>query len=432
MAKATTGASPANTVSCPKCGASVDVNAVLHSQIETQLQQQYDQQKLALEEGWEQKSQDLEKARRQLERDKAQQEEALEERVEQALKLQGAELEKQLKQKAKKEAELESADALKVLREELEEKSGKVKDFNKLSAEFERLKRDSGEMEDRVRAEAEKAFSDKLDRRLAEERSQLQKAAGEKYELTIRELEKQLEDQKKLTEEMQAKQEQGSMQLQGEVQELVIEEWLRGQFPFDTVAEVSKGVRGGDCIQTVHTRSRQNCGKIYYESKRTKAFSEKWIEKLRDDMARENANLGVIVTQTMPPDMERMGLRNGIWVCSLEEFKGLCQVLRESMVQISRAIATQENRGDKMSMLYDFLTSAEFKNQVAVIVEGFSQMQDDLQKEKKFMENKWKAREKQIQKILDGTTGIYGAVKGIAGNVIESVPSLELPEGEED
>jgi hypothetical protein len=222
------------------------------------------------------------------------------------------------------------------------------------------------------------------------------------------------------------------MQRQGEAQELVIEEWLAGQFPLDTIEEIKKGALGADCLQTVNTRTRQNCGSIYYESKRTKAFQPAWIEKFKADIREKNANIGVLVTEVMPSDMDRMGLRDGVWICTFEEFKGLCSVLRESIIEISRAITTQENKGEKMGMLYDFLTGNEFRMQVEAIVEGFTQMQSDLESEKRSMQGIWKKREKQIQKVLLNTNHMYHSIRGIAGSAVQSVPLLELSQEEQD
>jgi len=248
--------------------------------------------------------------------------------------------------------------------------------------------------------------------------------------LRFKELQKQLEDQRKLTEEMKRKQEQGSMQLQGEVQELAIEEWLASQFPLDTIEEIKKGARGGDCIQVVNTRTLQNCGTIYYESKRTKDFQPSWIEKFKGDIREKGANIGVLVTEVMPSDMDRMGLKDGIWICNYDEFKGLCSVLRETIIQINIAVSSQENKGDKMYMLYDYLTGNTFRLQVEAIVEGFTQMRADLESEKRAMASIWKKREKQIEKVTVNTIDMHASIKGIAGNAIQSVKLLELTESE--
>ena len=230
---------------------------------------------------------------------------------------------------------------------------------------------------------------------------------------------------------MKRKQEQGSMQLQGEVQELAMEEWLQQTFPLDTIDEVKKGANGADCLQIVNTRERQNCGTIYYESKRTKHFQPAWIEKFKKDIRDQNADVGVLVTEVLPSDMDRMGMREGIWICTFEEFKGLSAVLRQSVIQVSLALASQENKGDKMAMLYDFLTSTEFRLQVEGIVEGFTQMKSDLDREKNAMNRIWKQREKQLDKVIANTIGMHGSIKGIAGNGIQPIPALELPSAEE-
>ena len=216
------------------------------------------------------------------------------------------------------------------------------------------------------------------------------------------------------------------MQLQGEVMELAIEEWLAMQFPLDTIDEVKKGANGADCLQVVNTRDQLNCGTIYYESKRTKSFQPAWIEKFKNDIRDKNAHVGVLVTEVMPGGMDRLGMVDGIWICSYEEFKGLCGVLRQSIIQWNRITLNQENKGDKMGMLYDFLTSTEFRLQMEGIVEGFTQMQTDLQKEKNAMKRIWKQREKQIDKVIDNAVGMHASIRGIAGNAIQAIPALEL------
>ena len=406
-------------INCPKCGEQINVNDILYHQVDEQLKKQYDDELAKAKEEIDAQSLKLKEEHERLESDKKAQQEEIEKLVKEEIK----QRELTLKKKIKAEAEEEQSDALSSLREELDEKSNKIKELNKTSVEFEKLKREKDELEASIKAESEK----ELNKKLVEEKEKIQKEESDKNELKLKELEKQLEDQKKLTEEMKRKQEQGSMQTQGEVQELAIEEWLTEKFPLDVIQEIKKGERGADCLQIVHTRSRNNCGTIYYESKRTKAFQPSWIEKFKADIREKNANIGVLVTEVMPSDMSRLGLKDGVWVCSFEEFKGLCSVLRESIIQISTAIITQDNKGDKMGMLYDFLTSNEFKLQIEAIVEGFTQMKSDLESEQRSMRGIWKKREKQIDKVLLNTTDMYGSIKGIAGNAVQSVPLLELP-----
>jgi hypothetical protein len=235
------------------------------------------------------------------------------------------------------------------------------------------------------------------------------------FKMKLAEKEKQLEDQRKLAEEMKRKAEQGSMQLQGEVQELLLENILRNTFPFDKIVPVGKGVRGADCIQTICNPFGQECGKIIYESKRTANFSIDWIEKLKHDMRSKGADIAVIVTQTLPKDMERFGEKEGVYICTFAEIRSLASVLRLSILKAFQITRSQENKGDKMHMLYDYLTGTEFSEQWKAIREGFMSMRLSIQKERDAMEKLWKAREKQLEKVLLNAAHIKGSIEGIAG-----------------
>ncbi|MFC4212810.1 DUF2130 domain-containing protein [Pedobacter lithocola] len=271
--------------------------------------------------------------------------------------------------------------------------------------------------------EMELAFQRKMQEQRNELVEQIRKQEAEKnsikdteHQLRLRELEKQLDDQKKLAEEMKRKAEQGSMQLQGEVQELILEELLRSNFPFDLIEEVGKGVRGADCVQVVRNQFGQECGKIIYESKRTKDFGGDWIEKLKKDMRSMGVDVAVIVSQCYPKGMDCFGQRDGVWICSFEEVNAVAYVLRDGILRLSSAMKSQENRGDKMHMLYDYLTGAEFSEQWKAIREGFMSMKLSIQRERDAMERLWKAREKQLEKVLLNATHIRGSIEGIAGS----------------
>jgi hypothetical protein len=331
-----------------------------------------------------------------------------------------------LRNKVTQELQNELSGQLNALQQEISEKSNQLKEFNKAKADIARLEREKEELRDAVALEKETEFSEKL----MAEKLKIQKQVDDMTHLKIKELQLKLEEQTRLANEMKRKAEQGSMQSQGEALEIAIEEWLRESFPLDVIEEVKKGARGADCLQIVHTRQQQNCGSIYYESKRTKDFQAGWIEKFKNDIRDKNATLGVLVTEAMPNNMARMGLKEGVWICTFEEFKGLCTVLRESVIKLSEAKLSQENKGDKMEMLYSYLTSNEFKLQIEGIVEGFSQMQSDLEAEKRAMARLWKQREKQLEKVLLNTTNMHGAIRGIAGSAIQAVALLELGGGE--
>ena len=406
-------------IKCPNCGTSIDVQDILAHQLEEEIKQKFQSQLAEEKKKYETEFESLNKAKAEFEQKKKQEKELFQDRLDKQLK----EERKVIEEKLKTQLQEEQAEQFKVLQAELNEKSEQIKDLNRTKAEIEKLKREKAELKEAIEAEAQK----KLNEALLAETEKIKKAEEDRTELRFKELQKQLEDQKKLTEEMKRKQEQGSMQMQGGVQELAIEEWLAAQFPLDTIEEIKKGARGGDCLQFVNTRTLQNCGTIYYESKRTKDFQPTWIEKFKADIRDKGANIGVLVTEVMPSDMDRMGLKDGIWICNYDEFKGLCAVLRESIIQVSTAISSQENKGDKMDMLYDYLTSNTFRMQIEAIVEGFTQMKSDLESEKRSMQRIWKQRDKQIEKVVTNTIDMYGSIKGIAGNAVQSVKALELP-----
>lgn len=406
-------------IRCPNCGQEIDVNEILYHELDQQLQNKYNAELARQQQRYAARERELEQLRQALETDKSEFDARLRAGVEQGLRAQRSSLESQIRE----QAEQEQLERIEALRGELEDKTRKVRQLNRFKSEIERLQREKDELRDRIELEAQK----RLTAQLKEEKEKIRSNEQTRAALEIRERDELISQLKDQLHNAQRKAEQGSTQLRGEAGELLIEEWLAAQFPLDTIEEIKKGAQGADCVQIVNTRSRRNCGSIYYESKRTKSFQPSWIEKFKADIRNKNANIGVLVTHAMPPDMERLGLKEGVWVCTFEEFKGLCVVLRESIIQVSNAISVTENKGDKMGMLYDFLTSNEFRLQIEAIVEGFTQMQIDLEAEKRAMQSNWKRREKQIEKVLLNTNYIYSSVRGIAGNAVQAVPQLELP-----
>lgn len=345
-------------------------------------------------------------------------------------------LENELTEKLKKEVGAQYDQKIKWLQQNETAMSKQVKEFQEKELAFLKQVQE-------IQAK-EAALELELQRKLVQERellkAQIQKEELERgslkeqeHLLKVKELEKQLEDQRKLAEEMKRKAEQGSMQMQGEVQELLLEELLKNSFPFDAIVEVGKGVRGADCIQVVRNNIGQEAGKIIYESKRTTAFAQEWIEKLKADMRSQGADIAILVTQAFPKDMDRFGEKEGVYICSYQEVKSVALLLRNALLKLFEAKKSQLNKGDKMSFLYDYLTSNEFNEQWKAIGEGFRQMRHSIQKERDAMEKLWKAREKQLEKVLLNAMHIKGSIEGIAGadainlNLIEddSAPSLE-------
>ncbi|MES2795964.1 MAG: DUF2130 domain-containing protein [Bacteroidota bacterium] len=406
-----------NTITCPNCKHEFAIEAALKNNLEKEVSEKMRAEFNQKASEW-QKEQTLKLSQKEAEIEaklKTQQTEN-----EAILQKKSAEMLEQIKQKI----QLENAEMILALKKDNEEQTQKISTLKKLEVEFMEKEKALREEKENMELVMKKQLLEST--MVLEEK--IKKEETSKNELKFKEYEKQLEDQKKLVEEMRRKAEQGSMQLQGEVQELAIEEWIESKFPYDQLEEIKKGARGGDCVQVVYDRNGQNCGKIYYESKRTKDFQPTWIEKFKVDMREIGADIGVIVTQTMPKDMPRFGEKEGIWICTYDEFKALSYVLRDSLLRMSSVKIVQANKGDKMSVLYDYLTSAEFRMSVESIVEGFSAMQDGLNKEKRAMQSIWKAREKQIDKVISSTINMYGSVKGIAGSAVQDIKMLGFDE----
>lgn len=321
------------------------------------------------------------------------------------------------------------------LEKQKEDASEKLKEFRKKELEFMNKEMELQNKASQMELEYEKKLL--LERtQLAE---QIRKQEGERiahkemeFQMRMKELEKQLEDQKKLAEEMQRKAEQGSVQLQGEVQELLLEEILSAQFPTDSIEEVGKGVEGADCILTVRNNMGHECGKIIFESKRTRNWNSAWLEKLKKDMRSTQSHIAVLVTKAYPKNMQCFGQLDGIWICNFNEVSGLTTALRNAILMVYESKKAEENKGEKMQMLYNYLTGPEFRGQVEAIVEGFMAMKMALAKEKIQMEKIWKEREKQIDKVLLSTASMYGSVKGIAGSSVNNIPLLEPEEDDEN
>jgi hypothetical protein len=332
------------------------------------------------------------------------------------------ELENYLKEKLKKENE-ELIQNLKKDNEEQEQKLKQLKtlEYEKLTAE-KKLK----ELMEFNEIETKKLLMEKE----IELKEKIGKESEQRNELKLKELNKQLEDQKKLIEEMKRKSEQGSMQMQGEVQELAIEEMLKANFPFDSINEVGKGIRGADLIQVVRNLQGMECGKIVWESKRTKEFQPLWIEKFKADFRQSGGDIGVIVTQAMPKDMDGFGIKEGIYICPYQDARSLAIVLRLSLIRVNEAMSANENKGEKMQMLYAYLTSNEFRHQIEAISEGFISLKKAIISERVAMEKIWKEREKQLDKVLLNTAGMFGSIKGIAGSAVSDIKALDIQESD--
>ncbi len=327
-------------------------------------------------------------------------------------------MESELQEKLRKSISDDFANQLRLLQESNKDNEEKLKTARQKEFDFLKKEKDLKTKEQELEIELEKKLA--AERLLLTERIRKQEKDRSEIKETeslmrLKEMEKQLEDQKKLVDELKRKAEQGSMQLQGEVQETALEEILRNNFPFDLVTEVGKGTKGADCLQIVRNNFGQECGTIIYESKRTKDFGGDWIEKFKKDMRSTGADIAVLVTKAMPKDLDCFGLKDGIWVCTFSEVKALANVLRDGIIKVYNSSKKHENKGDKMHLLYDYLTSHEFSEQWKAIREGFVSMRTGITKERNVMEKIWSAREKQLEKVLLNAAHVKGSIEGIAG-----------------
>lgn len=403
-------------IKCPNCSHEFDVEEALSGKLEAHFKEEYERKVNEQADKFNVEREALAKQMAEFETKKEKENELFKERLAKQI-----EKEKESIQKQTQEAfELE----LKAL----------TSDNEKRKEENRALKAAEIDLRQRENQLKEKAEELQLavDKKMLEKQSEIEEKARakerENFELEKVKLLKQIEDNKKLAEEMKRKAEQGSTQLQGEVQELALESLLATSYPFDDITEVGKGTRGADCVQTVRNKLQQVCGSIVYESKRTKAFAGDWIGKLKQDMVTAKADIAVIVTETMPSDMDRFGEKNGVWICGFHEVKSLSFVLRKMLIKTHSVKSSEENKGDKMELLYNYLTSNEFVQNIQRIVENYDGMINQLNSEKKAMHKIWAQREKSIWVVQENISSLFGSIKGIAGNALSTSDVLELPD----
>lgn len=247
-------------------------------------------------------------------------------------------------------------------------------------------------------------------------------------DMQVRELQKKLDDQGELVEEMKRKHSQGSMQLQGEIGELVIEEALIKDFPFDKIEPVAKGLNGADTIQIVMNQSRVECGKIIYESKRTKHFAYEWIDKLKNDMRNSGCDVAVLVTEALPKELNRWGFMDGIWICTFHEFRAVALCIRQGLIRTGDLMLSQENKGSKMQQLYDFLTGNQFRGYIEGLIEINASRRESRELEKRVTMKRWAKDDKESERELNIISSMYGSIQGISGSAMPEIKGLEYDE----
>ena len=392
-----------STINCPKCNSSININEVISDKIKSSIQSDF----LI-------KERELKKFQENLQKEKDNHDEILDRKIK--------ELEKKMLKDSIKKAEEQYEVKIQSYKDELDKKNESLKEFYKLEAENEKLKREKEVSEMEIKKQLLKDFNFEAQKKEEELRRNLE----EEFATKVRELEKKITEQKKLTEEQKRKLDQGSMQLQGEAQEEAIESWLLKKFPLDNVLEVKKGALGADCLHVINEFDKQNCGTIYYESKNTKTFNEKWIKKFKKDLQSKNADIGVIVTKAYPKNINRMTVIDGqIYICSYQEFKGLSTILRNVVLEFSKHRILNENIHEKKELLYNFLTSKKFISGIERIIESFITMNEDLEKEERISIKNFENRRMQLGIARDNTVKIFTSFSSIAGSSIKNLKMLE-------
>jgi hypothetical protein len=319
-----------------------------------------------------------------------------------------------LDQKSKELAELQ---------EVLNQRDVKLAEAQKAQIDLIRKQR---ELDD-ARREMELTVEKRIQEGLAATRVQARKEVEDEQKLKVMEKEQIIAAMQKQIEDLKRKAEQASQQLQGEVQELELESLLRAKFPFDAIEPVPKGEFGGDVVQRVISPGGQAGGTMLWESKRTKNWSDGWLAKLREDQRAAKAEIAVLVSQVLPKGIETFETVDGIWITHPRAALPVATILRQSLLEIAMARQASEGQQTKTEMIYQYLTGPRFRHRVEAIVEAFSNMQEDLDKEKKAITKQWAKREEQIDRVMQSTVGMYGDLQGIAGKSLQEIEGLELP-----
>jgi hypothetical protein len=404
---------PLDSIKCPECGAVIPITETLHHQLAEQakaeLRQQITQERKALTE----KERQLKKREASL----ASAEQNIEERLQKRLEAEKAKLRQAALDKARGELAVELAD----LRADAAEKATKLKEAQEAELKLRKEKRDLEEAKRNLQLEVTRTLDQERER-IREEATQ---AALEEHRLKDAEKDKKLQDIQRVNEELRRKLEQGSQQTQGEVLELQLEEILRANYPMDDIEPVPKGMRGADVIQTVRAKSGLLSGSIIWESKRTKAWSDAWIAKLKDDQRMARADVAVIVTEALPKDLDGFGLRDGIWIAHPRLVLGLATALRVTLSEVAFAKRASASKNETVEAVFQYLTGSEFRQRVETIVTAFVDLRKELDEEKRIAIRRWNKREKQIERVIANTSGMYGDLQGLIGGSMQSIPSLE-------
>jgi hypothetical protein len=398
-------------IKCPNCGELIPVSQAIYHQIANRTREEL-------------KAETLEQRKAIVAKERALQEQegSIEQTISERVQLAKAEVQREADERARAALSVELED----LRRQASEKDAKLLEAERAELELRQHKR---QLEDRERSlELEMARKIDAERRNIEDSTT--RRLQEEHHLKDEEKDKKLRDALRMNDELRRKLEQGSQQTQGEVLELELEALIRSEFPSDQIEPVPKGVSGADVIQRVVDKHGNICGTILWESKRTKAWSDGWLQKLKDDQRALKADVAVIVSEALPKDCNSFSQVSGVWVSNPQCAIGLAIAIRLQLTEVAIVRLAAVGKNEKMEVIYDYLSGSEFKQRVEAIVEAFVSMQQDLLEERRITERRWAKREKQIQRVISNTSGMYGDLQGLIGSSLQDIPALSATPGD--
>ncbi len=411
------------TIKCPYCNKEFPLTETISKQLREEISKEFEEKN---------KKRDIDIAEREKNLSVKEEEikiakKSLEEEIEAKVKMATDDIKKKAKQEAVKEVSLE----IEEFKEQIEDKDKKLEEAAKAELS---LRKKARELE-----ESKKNIELEVARKVDEERENIKdsalKSVEESHRLKVKEKDKKIEEMTDQIIELKRKAEQGSQQTQGEVLEIELEDILNSNFTSDNIKPVPKGIKGADVLQEVISPSGQHCGTILWESKRTKTWSDNWIEKLKEDQREAKADTAVLVSITLPKGCKDFSSLSGVWVICFNLVIALATVLRTSLLQISNIKLSSIGKNEKMEILYKYLSGPEFSQRVESIIETFKDMKDGLEQEKRAINKIWAKRDKQIERVINSTSGMYGDMQGIIGassmQKIEALELTSLPSGDE-
>lgn len=404
-------------MNCPNCGGTINVDEILVSQFKDSIKHDLEAELSNRETKFNKQKAAFEVLQQRFDAERKEIDTIVNDRVREQIQKRQEDLRNSIRDEIEAEKQLQ----LQALEKELNKKSAQLKDLNQTKAKLEVLKREMEEAETRIILQKEKELSERLE----QAKLSIKEQAQQESFLKIKEREKVIEDLKLKLEDAKRRAEQGSMQLQGEIQELEIIDILTEAHPSDGITQSKKGANAADILHIVRTATGAECGTIYYESKRTKTWSNDWVPKFKEDNLRAKADILILVTDALPKGIERYGIIDGVWICKINDVKELSLVLRYGLLKLKAVSLTQQGKETKMEQLYKYLTSEEFKNVFESILNGFKTIQESYQSEKLKMQRMWKEREKVLEQVLANSVDFYGSIKGIAGAEIPEVGTLQ-------